>query len=148
MNKEYHRKWSAIWRLTVKGKAVSMWQHIKERAENKRGDCPTYKNVLLRMSRLEFYSWVLPELEKWILVNSITDVSIDRIDNNGHYEISNLQLLSKSDNARKQAKNKNLYAPLNQGWCGKCKTYLDFTKFHKDRTTTNGVKRICKNCRK
>lgn len=69
------------------------------------------------MTREEFLTWVIPELENWIKDKPIELVSIDRIDNNARYEISNLQLLTRGENTLKRERNKNVYAPVGMSWC-------------------------------
>ena len=140
-NKKEYQKW---WDLTPKGKARTMWRHLRNRASNKDGKNPTYANIELRMTRQEFVSWVIPELESWCQTLPIQEVSLDRISNDGHYEIGNLQLLTKSDNSRKTRKNKNVVAPVGQAWCSMCKKYLTVDNFYKDRRTMNGLRHICK----
>jgi len=54
------------------------------------------------MTREEFLQWIIPELENWIKTyNTLDGVSVDRINNSGHYEISNLQLITKVENSCK-----------------------------------------------
>lgn len=91
------------WRQnTPKGKANDMWMHLRERVGNRRGNCPTYVNVELKMTREEFVAWVIPELEEWSKTRPIQTATLDRKSNTGHYEISNLQLLTNPENAAKR----------------------------------------------
>lgn len=139
-----HREWERLYNLTPKRKSAKMWSGIIARAENKNGKQPAYQNVKLLMTREEFYAWVIPELEKWILTKSIESASIDRVDNDGHYEISNLQLLTRLENRLKQKRNKNLSAPEGYAWCSHCKEYLITDKFTKGRNKITGLQNICK----
>lgn len=131
------------YRQTPKGKATQMWAGILQRAENKAGKHPTYKDVKLLMTREEFMNWILPEFEAWEKHSDLKLASIDRVDNLGHYEVSNLQLLTRRENTLKQRRYKNVIAPEGKAWCGKCKMYLDVDKFAKDRYNNNGLTNIC-----
>jgi len=87
---------------TPRGKAFIIWAGIKKRAGNNSGNYPTYINRKLLMTREEFLQWIIPELENWIKTyNTLDGVSVDRINNSGHYEISNLQLITKVENSCK-----------------------------------------------
>ena len=87
---------------TPTGKAVKMWSDIKRRAENFSGKYPSYSKRKILLSREEFMKWVVPRLENWLKEHgSLTDASIDRINNNGSYRLQNLQLLTKSENSKK-----------------------------------------------
>ncbi len=96
------------------------------------------------MRRDEFINWAVSELEKWIETRPIKFASLDRIDNLGHYEVKNLQVLDKKANLLKKSYNKNVNAPEGCAWCGKCKEYLDVDKFNKNKNTFNGLDSICK----
>ena len=89
---EYYHSY---YKHTVKRKATQMWQDIKARLAGKTGRGLSYHNVQLLMKREDFITWVTPELEKWKMkFGSLLNASLDRIDNEGHYEIPNLQLLT------------------------------------------------------
>jgi len=131
-----------LYRQTPKGKAAMMWTNITARAENRNGTNPQYTYVKVLMTREEFIEWAVKELEKFSVLDNL---SIDRKQNDGHYEISNLQLLSLDDNRRKQGK--NYFAPSGYVWCSKCKDYLLENKFHKNSTSVSGFQSFCKECR-
>lgn len=147
MSNEQHNKKMRDYLLTIRGKAARMWNGMQSRAENKAGIYPTYQNVKLLLSRKKFISWVIPELENWQKIHgSLKEVSLDRINNDGHYEDGNLQLLTKVENSLKRDRNKNLVAPEGKAWCGGCKAYLPKDEFRKNAKQENGVQWNCKKC--
>lgn len=122
-----------------------MWLNMVERVKNREA-YPEYQNVELRLSRQEFITWVIPQLEKWKypLVGSKNSPSVDRINNNGHYEIENLQLLTKSEHCSKKVR---ITPPNGTSWCVKCERFLPLVEFHKSSARFFGVKPRCKKCR-
>ena len=131
---------------TPKGKASRMWNDILARAENRDGKHPAYKNIKVLITKDEFMSWVLPELEKWMLNKDISLASIDRINSQSHYELSNLQILDRWENARKTNRVRNADAPFGKAWCGICKDYKPNQTFSKGSGTINGLQLRCKEC--
>ena len=132
---------------TPKGKASRMWSYIDSRAENKDGKHPSYVNVKNLMTKQEFMTWVIPQLEAWNLSKDLALASIDRKDNSGHYEISNLQILDRWENARKTGKLRNDFAPEGTAWCsGYCQDFRPRTEFHKGTNKLTGLSNYCKEC--
>lgn len=145
-NKERNNLLRKEYKKTAVGKAAVLWSSMYWRAENK-ADNPksnNYENVKLLITRAEFITWVIPELEKWCNNDSIENVSLDRIDSTKHYELNNLQLVTKSENSRKSAQHKNVSAPDGYAWCGKCQDYLIVSFFHKNKIRFNGLEQVCK----
>ena len=48
---------------------------------------------------------------------------------------------------RKRRRQKNIFAPAGQAWCGMCKSHKDKSEFNRCATNANGVKNRCKQCR-
>lgn len=145
MSTEAKRKWDRAFKSTVSGKAKTLWDGLSRRANNRIGTRPTYTDVDVRLTRQEFMSWAIPELEKWIITHSLHSATVDRKDTRGHYELSNIQILSKSDNSRKLERNKNVVAPDGYAWCGGCKSYLTINNFyHNSNNTHTGTSFHCK----
>lgn len=141
---EYYHSY---YKHTVKRKATQMWQDIKARLAGKTGRGLSYHNVQLLMKREDFITWVTPELEKWKMkFGSLLNASLDRIDNEGHYEIPNLQLLTKYENSIKRITNKNVTAPDGYAWCCYHKEYFNKKEFHKLKSSYNGLAKFCKSC--
>lgn len=52
------------------------------------------------MSREEFETWALPQESIWTKIKESNDSpTIDRIDPDGHYQISNIQILGRRENS-------------------------------------------------
>lgn len=135
------------YRQSIKGKIASMWSGINSRVGNKHGDCPTYANTKLLMTRKEFSDWITPVLEEWIKTKPLRGMqgaSVDRKDANGHYELSNLQIISNADNSKKKFDNRNINPPEGKAWCGKCKDYLSRAVFFKHNKNQHGLSYLCK----
>ena len=134
------------YRKTPKGKASQIWSALVQRVENKSGRFPSYSQVKLLMTRNEFLEWAIPELEKWIFTKPIKSASLDRIREDGHYELSNLQFIPRLENTLKQRRYKNVNAPQGEAWCGSCKQYLVLDNLGKDCYNYNGRTSKCKTC--
>ena len=145
-DKDKEKKAVQRYRHTPKGKATTMWYNIVERAQDKRGNNPTYQHIKLLMTRDEFISWVIPQLEQWKhpLVGTKNSPSIDRINTTGHYELSNLQLLTKSEHCKKKTR---IESPTGTSWCIGCKQHIPIEHFARDNKRVSGVKPRCKFCR-
>ncbi len=120
--------------------ARNAWSSLNNRCGNRDGHHPSYAHVKVRVTREEFIAWYLPRY--------FTGCAVDRIDSTGHYELSNIQLLTKAENAKKTSNHPNMVAPIGKHWCGKCKQYLPFDSFHKNRRREHGLDCTCKTCRK
>lgn len=131
---------------TPAGKAKRAWIAILNRANNRDGKSPAYANVECRITREEFLAWAIPAFQKWIAENPDELGSVDRIDVEGHYELSNLRVISRRENGRLNRIHKNVHAPTGMAWCGKCKDYLPIQNFHRDSNKFNGVRRLCRQC--
>lgn len=127
---------------TPRGRAVNAWHRIKRRVKHSEH----YYHVQIRMTRDEFLAWAVPRFERWMSEHPDITPSIDRKDPRGHYELSNLRLLSLAENCRQATRNKNIYAPSGMGWCGSCKAYYPLSRFHRDKNSPNGRTGRCKDC--
>lgn len=124
---------------TIKGKASVMWNDIKKRVNRE----ARYKNILLQIKRDDFIQWVSPKLEEWVKSKPLRGrdgASIDRIDNNGHYSLDNIQLISYRDNCKKQGK--RYKTPDGFHWCSRCQDYLLEVKF------SSKTAQVCRECNK
>jgi hypothetical protein len=102
------------------------WGNIKRRTVNSKefinfDRFKTYKNkgIELRMSKQEFYAWVdfvWPQIEA--LYQLGLTPSIDRIDNDGHYQLDNIQILELRENI---AKDHDYVATIKAATAAKCK---------------------------
>ncbi len=140
---------TAEYRHQPKYRWAKAWNNLNLRAGNKIGNRPTYKDVKVLITKEEFKEWYIETMEDWEAshprpANYRDYPSIDRIDNDGHYEPTNLQVISIGDNSRKRPKNYNQYAPIGKSWCTVCKAFRDITEFQKNRTSATGYEWLCK----
>ena len=130
-------------RSTPRGKAFAMWNSMKSRSENKDGKHPAYADVKLQITQTAFITWAIPEIDAWIKANPTDIPSVDRRENSGHYEISNLRIISLSENSRLQAAHKNVHAPNGMAWCGGCQDYLPRYEFWNNVSAKHGLQYLC-----
>lgn len=105
----------------------------------------SYAGVEVRMSRDEYLAWALPAFSAWMGQNSGTP-SVDRIDPKGHYEVGNLRILERGENARLASNHPNVYAPPGAAWCSACRQYLPRDGFYRCADKFNGLQSRCKPC--
>jgi predicted nucleic acid-binding Zn-ribbon protein len=86
---------------------TNTWGNLKKRTVNMaphpKNASYIRKGIELRMTKDEFYQWcdLNSQAIQDLYANGKTP-SIDRINSNGHYEITNLQILDDRENKRKQ----------------------------------------------
>jgi hypothetical protein len=96
LNREYNRQYHK----TFKGWIRVSWSRMNIRAGNRGNKYPTYTHVKVLMTREEFVAWAQPQEPIWRGIKESNDSpTIDRIDPDGHYEISNIQILSLRENS-------------------------------------------------
>lgn len=130
-------------RLEPDHRAVQAWHDLNKRIRKQ----SEYKGVEVRMTRAEFLEWAVPAFTQWMTDNPGITGSVDRQDPAGHYEISNLRIISWGDNARLRRTNHNVHAPEGQAWCGKCRIYKPVSAFERNRTKPHGLQNHCRSCR-
>lgn len=82
----------------------SVWHGQRTRCYNKRDKLYKYygaRGIRVKYTSKEFVKWYAENL-----IGFIGDPSVDRIDNDGHYEISNIQLITRSENSKKRVRDK------------------------------------------
>lgn len=127
--------------------AAHVWRNMQKRV----AEHPRYveKGIQVKITQEDFTSWYK--------ANWFEGCLVDRIDNNGHYELSNLQLLSRVEHNHK-AREDNLKTigisePSGYRYCYQCgelKKYGDFYK-RKDKISVQnplGLIEACKDCRR
>lgn len=122
------------------------WNRLTSRAGNKYNHGRTYNNVEVRMTRKEFVVWATPAYAEWFEKYPDLHPSIDRIDPDGHYELSNIQIIPLEENMARSRWFKNRYAPPGLYWCGMCQQWLTVDKFTVDASQKSGVRPKCRDC--
>jgi len=81
---------------TARHYACNAWCRMNRRVKN----YPSYvrKKIKVLMTREEFIAWACVEFQKFLNINNFSSPSIDRINPDGHYEISNIRVLSLEEN--------------------------------------------------
>jgi hypothetical protein len=110
----------------------AMLVHRTTHTDNNRNK--NYSGVEVRVSREEFI--------EWFRALDFDGCSVDRIDNNGHYEIENMQVIPMSENNSKD----RVKARDGRCVCYKCKEEKPLDEFATDNRRTNGRTTICKAC--
>lgn len=127
-------------------RANAVWSALLQRIGNSNGKNPSYAAVELRMTKEEFIEWVIPKYAEFLAQHPGESPSIDRIDPNGHYEISNLRVIPLAENCRLSPQKHNLHAPEGQAWRTACKAYKSRSEFYKNRCQPHGLQHRCKLC--
>lgn len=130
------RECDKILRQTPLYLASQKWLDMKRRVRNESG----YAHVEIRITRAEFIAWAVPLLEAWDW--RIGSPSVDRINVKGHYELSNMQIISQSENCCKDKVNQ--LAPAGTKWCPDCNEYRPFSEFGKDQSRTFDLASHCR----
>ncbi len=123
-------------RQTPLHRAIDKWASMNSRVRNK----SEYTHVEIRITRAIFIAWAVPLLEAWD--HRIGSPSVDRIDPKGHYELSNMQIISQSKNCGKDKKSRT--APVGTKWCPDCDGYRPFSEFGKHRSSAFGLESHCR----
>jgi hypothetical protein len=107
---------------------------------------PAYRGVEVRMTRSEFLLWAVPAYERWMREYPGDTPSLDRERPEGHYELGNLRIIARGENARLARNHPNVHAPAGMAWCHQCSQYLPTLSFQKCRSAFNGLQRRCREC--
>lgn len=117
-----------------KRRAINFYNLIKLRCKALTAKNKCYENIELEVSKDDFIKWFIPK--------DFKGCSIDRINNLKNYSLDNMQVISLSENIRKdKIKSKNGYCE-----CFKCKEIKPIEEFAKDKRRLNGHSTICKKC--
>ena len=133
---------------SIKEKALKIYSGIESRCSNAniQENRPKYIEIENKLNREEFV--------KWYTENHFDTCQVDRIDNDGDYEMSNIQLLSLSEHNRKKSSSR-IFLDRNIAVCTKCKRELEYSKinfFTENKLISKynplGVRSRCKKCEK
>jgi len=117
-------------------RAASRYAMLVNRVTNTRTSRNrSYASVEVRVSREDFIAW--------FMANDFEGCSVDRINNHGHYELSNMQLIPLQwNNAKDKLKHINGVCV-----CYSCKQEKPSDQFVRDkRRVFTGRSTICKQC--
>jgi hypothetical protein len=93
-----------------------------------------YVGIQLLVEREEFITWFIER--------DFKGCSVDRIDPNGHYELSNMQVIPLAANIRKD----KAIATNGKCRCYNCKEWKALKDFAVDKRRANGHSTICRAC--
>lgn len=127
-------------------RAVIAWESIKQRAGNKRKKYRTYGKVELSIDKADFIAWFRLSYTIFRMEFPTERPSVDRIDNGGHYELSNLQMISHRENSGKnkrtrQTEDKTVWR------CSRCRKLKHEREFSIDKRW-NAPQGYCRECRR
>ena len=103
--------------------AMGVWNDMVRRVSEN----PRYiaKGIKIRMKKEAFLAWYIPRHFRGCLV--------DRIDNNGHYQLDNLQLLSRTEHNHKARQDHldaiGIIEPPDKRYCYGCKSFKEYSEF-------------------
>lgn len=102
--------------------------------------CRTYEGVEVRVSRDEFKAWCLAQ---WDYISTLQRPSVDRLDGNGHYELSNMRVIELVANIQKE----KLIAVDGMTRCSICRKTKPLESFDRDkRRKATGRTTTCSEC--
>jgi len=134
-------------RTTAK-RGSEVYTAINDRLTNEKrlANRERYRSINNLMTRDEFVEWYVP--------NYFAGCTLDRKDNDGDYEIDNIQMLSKVEhNHKKRLDRLGEYTLKENVPCSKCGTIKHYTEFYKNKTGINkynpyGIRSECKSCQR
>lgn len=126
---------------------------IRKRAGNHDNKHPTYVNILCKIEDDQlFYFWYYQEYKRQRMTGCEEPLMVDRINNMGHYEMKNIQLIPMSVNEKKKAEDHAIQhcgriPKQEEKYCHSCHTIQIREKdFHKDSHELDGFRGNCKKC--
>lgn len=114
-----------------KYRAALRWAYLLRRVRSKK----EYRGVEVRLTREEFIVWFMRR--------DFAGCSVDRIDVHGHYELSNMQVIPRGENSRKD----KLTFTDTHGTCRRCHEVKEIALFSSDPNNKNGKTTMCKKCK-
>lgn len=134
-----------VGRRRVLAFAKATWTNVNVRCGSGRYATHSTKNrsyatVEIKFTRSELKEWCLRQSAS---ILALRRPSIDRIDDDGHYEFGNIQVIELRDNVLKSAR--TVFAG-GAGRCSRCQETKPMDQFVTDRRRVNGRGSICKRC--
>jgi hypothetical protein len=111
-------------------RAMHRWHAILSRVRKD----SAYQHVKILITREEFIAW--------FRANDWDGCTVDRIDPKGHYEFSNMRLISLSENSRRAV----LTFTDTHGTCNKCRVTMPIELFRRHCGNINGRANTCAEC--
>jgi len=127
--------------------ALHSWVNMCERV--KKDVRYTRKGIKIKIEKSVFIDWYIKHWFK--------RCRVDRINNEGHYEIGNIQLISLLDHNFKRRSDKlaklGIKEPYNMRYCYRCETLKHYDEFYKKKRKVSrinplGLSEDCKECEK
>ena len=125
--------------------ALSAWNNIRRRiAKDPRYKC---KKIQVKMLKTEFIVWYV---KNWFL-----RCRVDRVDNDGHYELSNIQLLTQQEHNAKARQDRlsllGVVEPKGMRYCYSCEFFKPYKEFYIKKRKISfgnplGLEEECKQC--
>ena len=127
-------------------RARSTYRDMMRRAENNNSKNPAYSKVKLLMTMEEFLEWSLPLYIKFIEENPESSPSVARRGDKGHYELGNIEIVSKEENRATQEA-KLLLKSDGTKLCSRCKeSKVAKGNFSINKGRPDGLCHWCKPC--
>lgn len=138
-------------RSTPRRAALNAYRLLLDRVNNRGGRFPRYqeKGIVCRVSKEDFIAWYEPRYFKGCLV--------DRIDDDGHYELGNMQLIGREDHNYKARQDnlakRGVIEADGTRYCYGCETVKSVKEFGaKPRKVSKinplGLDEHCRECRR
>jgi len=132
-------------KYTPKDCANNVWRNLLKRVEND-------KNYIQKKVKVNFTE---TEFKEWYLKYWFAGCILDRIDNEGDYEFSNIHIITKAEHNKKQRqdmlKKHNITEPEGMRYCRNCNQLKLISEFYKKKWRISpynllGLDSRCKGC--
>jgi len=131
-------------------RARAAYANMRRRCMNASGLEPAYAAVELRMSLEEWLAWAVPRYEEFERANPGVMPNVSRYGDLGHYEISNLRILTAGQNREEMTAHCGVLLFLRSDgtkMCGMCRKIKSASEFHKNSRRRDGLHAECKSCK-
>lgn len=135
-------KTGKVYYSTPLGKATRAWNNLNSRVRRQK----SYEGVKVNITQEEFTEWYIKTVAVFEKEHPNQKPSVDRKREDGHYELSNLQIMEVQENRIKNSHIKNIggKAPAGTKWCPGCEQYRAIERFY--HTTNNRTSHRCRKC--
>jgi len=128
-----------------RARAKAAFRNMKQRCGNANGKNPGYTDVKLLMTEEEWLTWAVPKFEGFQADHPAKSPCVSRLEDMGHYELNNIEIISTDENRRRQ-KAVLLLRPNNTKLCSNCRVPKAGDAFNRNRRRPDGLDHRCREC--
>ncbi len=125
-------------------RAKSAYYSMTVRCKNRSGKNPAYKKVKLDMSLEQWLEWAVPKYQEFEQQHPGVSPSASRLNDEGDYKLDNIEIISMSENRRRQKEPYQAKDGIKR--CSRCKACLPVAEYSKRAAAKDGYQHWCRNC--